>query len=58
VATIHLRLEPRDGEPFRHEVRADVVVIGRSSKADVVLADRFLSRLHARLFRRDDALYV
>jgi sigma-B regulation protein RsbU (phosphoserine phosphatase) len=58
VATLHLRLEPRDGEPFRHEVRADAVVIGRSSKADVVLADRFLSRMHARLFRKDDAWYV
>jgi serine phosphatase RsbU (regulator of sigma subunit) len=58
VATLRLRLEPRDGEPFRHEVRADAVVIGRSSKADVVLADRFLSRLHARLFRRDEAWYV
>jgi pSer/pThr/pTyr-binding forkhead associated (FHA) protein len=58
VATLHLRLEPRDGEPFRHEVRADAVVIGRSSKADVVLADRFLSRLHARLFRKDGTWFV
>jgi hypothetical protein len=58
VTALHLRLEPRDGEPFRHEVRADSVVIGRSSKADVVLADRFLSRQHARLFRKDDAWYL
>jgi serine phosphatase RsbU (regulator of sigma subunit) len=58
VGTLHLRLEPRDGEPFRHEVLTDAVVIGRSSKADVVLADRFLSRMHARLFRKDDAWYV
>jgi sigma-B regulation protein RsbU (phosphoserine phosphatase) len=58
VATLHLRLEPRDGEPFRHDVQADAVVIGRSSKADLVLADRFLSRMHARLFRKDDAWYV
>jgi serine phosphatase RsbU (regulator of sigma subunit) len=33
-------------------------VIGRSSKADLVLADRFLSRIHARLFRKDEAWYV
>jgi serine phosphatase RsbU (regulator of sigma subunit)/pSer/pThr/pTyr-binding forkhead associated (FHA) protein len=58
LTTLHLRLEPRDGEPFRHEVQADAVVIGRSSKADVVLADRFLSRMHARLFRKDDSWYV
>jgi sigma-B regulation protein RsbU (phosphoserine phosphatase) len=58
VATLHLLLEPRDGEPFRHEVNADAVVIGRSSKADLVLADRFLSRMHARLFRKDDSWYV
>ncbi|HSD25665.1 MAG TPA: SpoIIE family protein phosphatase [Vicinamibacteria bacterium] len=58
MVTLHLRLEPRDGEPFRHEVRADAVVIGRSSKADVVLADRFLSRMHARLFRKDDAWFL
>ncbi len=58
MASLHLRLEPRDGEPFRHEVNADAVVIGRSSKADLVLADRFLSRMHARLFRKDDAWYL
>jgi serine phosphatase RsbU (regulator of sigma subunit) len=58
VASLHLRLEPRDGEPFRHEVSADAVVIGRSSRADLVLADRFLSRMHARLFRKDDAWYL
>jgi len=58
LATLQLRLEPRDGEPFRHEVHADAVVIGRSSKADLVLADRFLSRMHARLFRKDDSWYV
>jgi serine phosphatase RsbU (regulator of sigma subunit) len=58
VSVLRLRLEPRDGEPFRQEVRAESVVIGRSSKADVVLADRFLSRQHARLFRKDDAWYL
>jgi sigma-B regulation protein RsbU (phosphoserine phosphatase) len=58
VATLYLRLEPRDGKPFRHEVRSDTAVIGRSSKADVVLADSLVSRMHARLFRKDDAWYV
>jgi phosphoserine phosphatase RsbU/P len=58
VSTLHLRLEPRDGEVFRHEVRGESAVVGRSSKADVVLADRFLSRQHARLFLRDGAWFL
>ena len=56
--SLSLRLEPRDGPAFRHDVAGDAVVLGRSSKADVVLADRFLSRLHARLYLRDGAWFV
>jgi serine phosphatase RsbU (regulator of sigma subunit) len=56
--SLSLRLEPRDGPAFRHDVAGEAVVLGRSSKADVVLADRFLSRLHARLYRRDGAWFV
>lgn len=58
MSPLRLCLEPRDGEPFRHEVRTESAVIGRSSKADVVLPDRFLSRLHARLFLKDGAWYL
>jgi serine phosphatase RsbU (regulator of sigma subunit) len=58
VGTLNLRLEPRDGPTFRHQAQGAAVVLGRSSKADVVLADRFLSRLHARLFVRDGAWFV
>jgi serine phosphatase RsbU (regulator of sigma subunit) len=58
VGTLNLRLEPRDGPAFRHQAQGAAVVLGRSSKADVVLADRFLSRLHARLFVRDGAWFV
>ncbi len=57
MAALNLRLEPRDGPAFRHRVEG-AAVLGRSSKADVVLADRFLSRLHARLFLRDGAWFV
>jgi len=32
--------------------------VGRSSSADVHVQDRYLSRQHARLFRRDDGWYV
>jgi pSer/pThr/pTyr-binding forkhead associated (FHA) protein len=55
---LSLRLEPRDGPAFNRDVSGEAVVLGRSSKADVVLADRFLSRLHARLFLRDGAWFV
>ncbi len=58
MTPLHLRLEPRDGQPFRQEVRAESAVIGRSSRADVVLPDRFLSRQHARLFLKDGAWYL
>jgi serine phosphatase RsbU (regulator of sigma subunit) len=58
VSALRLRLEPRDGEPFRHEVRGESAVIGRSSRADVVLPDRFLSRQHARLFLRDGTWFL
>src|SRR6185503_14566559 len=33
-------------------------VLGRSSKADVVLADRYLSRQHARLFLREGSWFL
>ena len=40
------------------ELAGEAVVLGRSSKADVVLADRFLSRQHARLFLRDGSWFL
>jgi sigma-B regulation protein RsbU (phosphoserine phosphatase) len=57
AAPLQLRLEPRDGTPFRQQVQSPCL-LGRSSKADVVLADRFLSRLHARLFVRGDGWFI
>lgn len=56
--SLRLRIEPREGEPFVRELAGDGLVLGRSSKADVVVNDRFLSRLHARLFRRDGAWFL
>jgi serine phosphatase RsbU (regulator of sigma subunit) len=53
VSVLRLRLEPRDGEAFRRELRTQSAILGRSSKADIVLPDRFLSRQHARVFLSD-----
>lgn len=58
MSVLRLRLEPRDAEPFRQEVSGDSVTIGRSSKADLVLADRFLSRQHARLFLKGESWFL
>jgi sigma-B regulation protein RsbU (phosphoserine phosphatase) len=51
VSTFVLRVEPFQGEPFTHAVSGDALVFGRSSKADLVVPDRYMSRLQARLFR-------
>jgi serine phosphatase RsbU (regulator of sigma subunit) len=51
---VRLRIEPADGAPFWRELDRPEIVLGRSSKADVVIADRFLSRQHARLVQRAD----
>jgi serine phosphatase RsbU (regulator of sigma subunit) len=45
-----LRVEPHLGEPFSHKMEGESLVLGRSSKADLVIPDRYISRLQARLF--------
>lgn len=51
---LRLRVVPPRGEPFEREVEGDSVVIGRSSQCDLTIADAFLSRRHARLFRQHE----
>ena len=58
MSALFLHVRPRDGEPFRQELVGEALVLGRSSKADVVLADRYLSRQHARLFRREGSWFL
>jgi serine phosphatase RsbU (regulator of sigma subunit) len=55
---LRLRVTPPIGEPFDHLCEGDALVVGRSSKADLVLSDRFLSRQHARFYREGDAWMV
>lgn len=55
---LRLRITPPVGEPYDHKCDADSLVVGRSSKADLVLSDRFLSRQHARIFRDGAAWMV
>ncbi len=55
---LRLRVTPPIGEPFDHVCEGDTLVVGRSSKADLVLSDRFLSRQHARFYREGDGWMV
>jgi serine phosphatase RsbU (regulator of sigma subunit)/pSer/pThr/pTyr-binding forkhead associated (FHA) protein len=45
---------PAQGDPYDQALEEDEVVVGRSSQCQVTIADRFLSRRHARLLRRED----
>jgi serine phosphatase RsbU (regulator of sigma subunit) len=51
VSVLLLRIEPTVGDPTQHRVDQDSFVLGRSSKADLVVPDRYMSRLQARFFR-------
>ena len=46
--TLRLRVVSADGRRFEHEVDGDELVVGRSSRAGLALADRAMSREHAR----------
>ena len=55
---LRLRVDPADGARFEYPFQGRSLVIGRSSSADLVLADRFLSRQHARLFLEGEQLMI
>ncbi len=44
------QITPAEGESFDCEIDGDVLFIGRSTRCDITIADRFLSRRHARVF--------
>ena len=53
-----LHIIPAHGDPFDQTLEGESLIIGRSSAAELVLADRFLSRQHARLHREGEAWLV
>ncbi len=55
---LKLRVDSADGRSGEREVAGDVLVVGRSTRADLVLADPAVSREHARLYREDDAWFL
>jgi serine phosphatase RsbU (regulator of sigma subunit)/pSer/pThr/pTyr-binding forkhead associated (FHA) protein len=52
--TLRLRIVSADGRRFDHEVDGDEVIVGRSSRAGLPLADRAMSREHARFRRAEE----
>ena len=50
---LKLHITPAEGDPFEYVVDVDSLVIGRSSRCDLAVADRCLSRQHLRLFQED-----
>jgi sigma-B regulation protein RsbU (phosphoserine phosphatase) len=58
VSLLRLRVEPADGAPFRRDLDRPELVLGRSSKTDVVINDRFLSRVHARIVQSGDGWLI
>ncbi len=55
---IRLRVQTPDGKTSEYTIGKDSFVIGRSSHADLPLADPTLSREHARLFQKANDWFV
>ena len=53
-----LHVVPPQGDPFDHTLDSEEVIVGRATDASLPLADRFLSRHHARFFWRGDELLI
>ena len=53
-----MHIIPAHGDPFDQLLEGESLVIGRSSAAELVLADRFLSRRHARLHKKDTDWFI
>ncbi|MDH3402658.1 MAG: SpoIIE family protein phosphatase [Acidobacteriota bacterium] len=52
---MRLLVNPAQGEPFAVPLHGEELVIGRGTDCDVTIADSFLSRRHARLFKDGDS---
>ena len=51
-------MKPLHGEPYRFALEKDIITIGRSKKNDLVLADQWLSRIHAEIRRENGRHYI
>jgi sigma-B regulation protein RsbU (phosphoserine phosphatase) len=55
---LSLHVAPADNDPFDRKVGGDSLVIGRSSRTDLVISDRSLSREHARIFKAAEGWFL
>ncbi|MCG6947389.1 MAG: SpoIIE family protein phosphatase [Acidobacteria bacterium] len=55
---MNLHVVTTDGAPFDHALEGESFVIGRSSKADLTIPDRSMSRMHARIYLDGTTWYV
>jgi serine phosphatase RsbU (regulator of sigma subunit) len=53
-----LHVKPLHGEPYRFTLDKEVITIGRSKKNDLVLADQWLSRIHAEIRRENSRHFI
>ncbi len=53
-----LYVKPLHGEPYRFSIEKDLITIGRSKKNDLVLADQWLSRIHAEIRRENGRHFI
>ncbi len=50
---LRLRVQPAQGDPFDLPLDREEIVVGRASDCDLTVEDRYMSRHHARVFKRD-----
>jgi sigma-B regulation protein RsbU (phosphoserine phosphatase) len=53
-----LHVVTTDGSPFDHALQGESFVVGRSSKADLTIPDRSMSRMHARFYQDQGKWFV
>ncbi len=58
MTALKIAVASADGRLVEHDVIGEALVVGRSSRADLTIADRSMSREHARFFRRDGDWFV
>jgi len=58
VSPMSLHVVTTDGSPFDHALDGESFVVGRSSKADLTVPDRSMSRMHARFYLANGAWHI
>jgi serine phosphatase RsbU (regulator of sigma subunit) len=58
VSPMSLHVVTTDGSPFDHALDGESFVVGRSSKADLTVPDRSMSRMHARFYFDNETWHI